>query len=464
MDVGKDHCEEIPVEEAISRIGIGKAQYLLILLCAGGYLASCSEMLVFVFSQVPIHNKWNIGNDEFCWLPFTKSLAGVVGGFLFGLWSDKQGRQKPFIISIGISAIFGLASAFAPSFWIFVLLRSMVSFGIGGIFAVDFVLLLEFLPVEHRGQFMVTITFCGALGVAYTAGLAWILIETNHWQLFLLLCVIPIFAVFIARIFINAESPRFLLSVGKHNKAMEILERMANQNKKDGILEGVKIVTSEKEKPSQFFNLFQRSHIIQTIQLSAIWFLQSTGYWGVTVFFPKYLTKFGAPVYFDIFVCICAELPGLFLVILMIDNPRFGRIFTLRCFSFGSIISLMLSAFLQTEIAISVLAVITYFFMVPIYSVLETYTPELYPTQLRSMMMSWINIVIAIPGMTTAFLGATIVSSTINWLYPLVWGLVFVFQLLIAFTLSKETLLMSLEKTSIKNEDNVMKNETQTIN
>ena len=339
----------------------------------------------------------------------------------------------------------------------------MVSFGIGGIFAVDFVLLLEFLPVAHRGQFMVTITLCGALGVAYTAGLAWILIEKDHWQLFLLLCVIPIFAVFLARIFINAESPRFLLSVGKHDKAMEILKKMAKQSNKDGIFEEVKIITSEKEKPCQFFCLFKRNYIIQTIQLSAIWFLQSTGYWGVTVFFPKYLTKFGAPTYFDIFVCICAELPGLFLVILMIDNPRFGRISTLRFFSFGSIISLSLSTFLQTEIAISVLAVITYFFMVPIYSVLETYTPELYPTQMRSMMMSWINIIIAIPGMTTAFLGATIVSSTINWLYPLVWGLVFVFQFLIAFTLKKETLLKSLEKT-FKNEDDAIENHTQIIN
>ena len=119
----KDSKSAITIEGAINLMGNGRAQLFIFLLTAGGYLAICSEILVCVFSQAPCSQKWNISNQDFAWLFFVTSLASVSGGLLSGQMSDKKGRQLPFIISIGISACFGLASAFANSFWCFIILR-----------------------------------------------------------------------------------------------------------------------------------------------------------------------------------------------------------------------------------------------------------------------------------------------------------------------------------------------------
>ena len=115
------------IEEAINFLGIGRAQYLMLCLTAGGYMALCSELLVCVFSQEPCSQKWGINNDDFAWVFFTTASAGVIGGLISGYVSDKYGRQLPFIIAIGTSGVFGLLSAFATSFWSFVVIRYLLN-------------------------------------------------------------------------------------------------------------------------------------------------------------------------------------------------------------------------------------------------------------------------------------------------------------------------------------------------
>ena len=113
----------VTVEEALHVIGTGRSQYWILLLTAGGYLAVCSEILVCVFSQKPCSQKWGINSEDFAWLFFATALASMIGGLISGHVSDKYGRQLPFIVAIGMSGCFGLLSAFAPSYWSFVVLR-----------------------------------------------------------------------------------------------------------------------------------------------------------------------------------------------------------------------------------------------------------------------------------------------------------------------------------------------------
>lgn len=83
----------------------------------------CSEIIVSVFSQKLCAQKWNIDDSNYAWLFFATSIASVFGGFTFGYLSDNYGRQLPFVISLGISSCFALASAFSTNFYTFVILR-----------------------------------------------------------------------------------------------------------------------------------------------------------------------------------------------------------------------------------------------------------------------------------------------------------------------------------------------------
>lgn len=326
--------------------------------------------------------------------------------------------------------------------------RSCVSVGIGGLFAVDFNFLIEFLPKKSRGCFVILVTFCGSLGAMFTAGLAWIFLPSDEWQLFLIFSAVPLLIIFFARLWLNVESPSFLVSIGKHNEAMKVLRWIAKQNNKEFPFNDFKLTVKRNNHKHSILSLFSSKHALQTVKLSSIWFLQSVGYWGSTTFFPNYFKEFNAPVYLDMFTNLFATLPGHCLAIILINIPNVGRLWTLRVFSLGCVLSLLLMTFLQNKIAVSVLSVISYFFMVPIYATLEVYTPECYPPLLRSTIMSLVSLVISIPNMASPFLAAKIISSSKHWIFPFVWSMCFLLQFLIEMTLYKETLFASIDNTS----------------
>ena len=122
-----------------------------------------------------------------------------------------------------------------------------------------------------------------------------------------------------------------------------------------------------------------------------------------------------------------------------------GRIRTLRFFSIMTAASLLLFAVIPHHAAQAALIILCYFSMVPIYSILNTYTPEAFPTNLRSTALAWMNIVIELPGLLTPFAGATLLSSSLPWLYPVVWAGVFLLQFSLTFGLKLETAGRSLQ-------------------
>ena len=77
---------------------------------------------------------------------------------------------------------------------------------------------------------MVVITFCGALGAVYTAGMAWLMIGRYSWRWFVGMCAVPSVITVVYRFFVNYESPRYLFVSGQKEKALDILAEIVRQN------------------------------------------------------------------------------------------------------------------------------------------------------------------------------------------------------------------------------------------
>ena len=133
---------ELDIDGVLTALKLGKFQYMMLSLSGGAYFAACTELILFVFLSKPVKEEWNLNDMMFPLLPFFCGIMRMVGSFTFGTLSDKFGRQLPFLCAMLCIAVFGLASAFVPWFWLFVLVRALVIFGTSGIEAVDFVLLL----------------------------------------------------------------------------------------------------------------------------------------------------------------------------------------------------------------------------------------------------------------------------------------------------------------------------------
>jgi len=136
------HETDTCLDELLSNLRFGYFHIKVVILTCGAYLAACSEMMLIVFLSKPLKDEWELNDMMFPVLPFCSGIIGFIASFVFGSLSDRIGRQKPLLIAISMLAVFGVASAFAPTFWSFIVLRALVSCGTSGIEAVDFVLLL----------------------------------------------------------------------------------------------------------------------------------------------------------------------------------------------------------------------------------------------------------------------------------------------------------------------------------
>ena len=76
-----------------------------------------------------------------------------VGAFLFGLMADRFGRRPTLMVDIIAYSVFELASAFAPSLKVFLIMRAFFGIAMGGEWGVGAALAFETLPAEGRGFF-----------------------------------------------------------------------------------------------------------------------------------------------------------------------------------------------------------------------------------------------------------------------------------------------------------------------
>lgn len=87
-----------------------------------------------------------------------------VGALLFGLLAEKIGRRPTLMLNVLTFSIFEVASAFAPGFGSFLVMRALFGVAMGGEWGVGAALALESLPAEGRGF------FSGLLQEGYVAG------------------------------------------------------------------------------------------------------------------------------------------------------------------------------------------------------------------------------------------------------------------------------------------------------
>jgi MFS transporter, SHS family, lactate transporter len=132
-----------------------------------------------------------------------------VGAFLFGLMADRFGRRPALMIDIIAYSVFELASAFAPSLRVFLIMRALFGIAMGGEWGVGAALAFETLPAEGRGFFSGLLQegyVIGYLLAALTYGTCF---ATIGWRGMFVVGALPAFLVIYIRSKVD-ESPAWL--------------------------------------------------------------------------------------------------------------------------------------------------------------------------------------------------------------------------------------------------------------
>ena len=132
-----------------------------------------------------------------------------LGAFLFGLLADRFGRRPTLMIDIIAYSVFELASAFAPSLKVFLIMRALFGIAMGGEWGVGAALAFETLPAEGRGFFSGLLQEGYVVGYLLAALLYRTLFPAIGWRGMFVVGALPAFLVIYIRTKVD-ESPAWL--------------------------------------------------------------------------------------------------------------------------------------------------------------------------------------------------------------------------------------------------------------
>ncbi|HVW09070.1 MAG TPA: MFS transporter [Bryobacteraceae bacterium] len=114
-----------------------------------------------------------------------------VGAFLFGLLADRYGRRLPLMIDLVFYSIIEVATAFAPGYTSFLVLRALFGIGMGGEWGVGASLAMEKVPPRLRGLLSGILQQGYALGNLLAALCYFFLFQRWGWRPMFLIGGLP---------------------------------------------------------------------------------------------------------------------------------------------------------------------------------------------------------------------------------------------------------------------------------
>ena len=151
-------------------------------------------------------------------------LLGAAGASMIG---DRYGRKKSLIASAILFALSALGAAAANSIALFSAARLAGGLAIGLASVLTPVYIAEISPPKNRGTLVSLNQLAIVIGILFAYLVSWQMARfgENSWRWMLGVAAIPSLAFFLGLLAIP-ESPRWLLSRGRHEEGERILARI----------------------------------------------------------------------------------------------------------------------------------------------------------------------------------------------------------------------------------------------
>ncbi|MEU5694514.1 MFS transporter [Actinosynnema sp. NPDC020468] len=170
-------------------------------------------------------------------------VAGAcVGALVFGRLTDRYGRKKLFLITLGVYVVATVATAFSFAPWFFFLARFVTGAGIGGEYSAINSAVDELIPARLRGRIDLVVNGTYWAGAAAGSALALVLLDTDllptgvGWRIGFGLGAVLGLVILVVRRHVP-ESPRWLFIHGRGEEADALV---------DGIERDVRAETGEE--------------------------------------------------------------------------------------------------------------------------------------------------------------------------------------------------------------------------
>ncbi|CAH1241763.1 SLC22A5 [Branchiostoma lanceolatum] len=315
-------------------------------------------------------------------------MVGVLlGAVIFGDLSDRFGRKKIYFLSLFIMLVFGVSTAFAHNYWLFVFLRMIIGATNSGVFLTAFVLASELVSPDHRTLISMFLVIFFGVGGMMLSLMAYLI---RYWEWLQLAISLPNVLFIMVYWWVINESPRWLLANNQKEYAVEIFRKVADANKKvipEGLFEDTGKTDDDKAdgEPKPRHNLIDLVRTPNVRRKSLImfyaWFVAGFVFYGLSL----NATNLAGNPYLNFFVSCAVEIPAYILAKISMD--RIGRRWSLLAFLLVAGLATFCIMFIPAAYskAITVLAVFGKFGAAGCFGTIYVFATEIFPTVVRNV-------------------------------------------------------------------------------
>ena len=249
-----------------------------------GYFFTFFDIADIGYAMPAINKQFHLSSGESTFVALAIGLIGyAVGSMLIGSLSDRFGRFRLLLITIGLTAVGSLLDATATGVATLTLWRFVTGMGVGADLNLVSTYVGELAPAGQRGRITNLTFLLGIIGQAITPFVALALVPhySYGWRLLFVIGGV-IAAVGFAVRFELPESPRWLALHGRVDEAEAIVARMEDTARAKG-------VTLPEPRPQEvapqvgrmpFSSLLTQPYLGRLIVLVAMWFFWYIGNYG----------------------------------------------------------------------------------------------------------------------------------------------------------------------------------------
>lgn len=310
-------------------------------------------ILSFVIAALAID--WNLSPEQMGWIGSVNSIGMAVGALVFGVFADKVGRKKIFMITLLLFSIASGLSALTTTLAAFLILRFFVGMGLGGELPVASTLVSESVEAKERGKVVVLLESFWAAGWIISAIIAYFIIPDYGWRIALIITALPAFYAIYLRLKLP-DSPKY---TEKKSETRTIMQNMRE--------------------------VWSKKYAKRTLMLWIVWFTVVFSYYGMFLWLPSVMVIKGFTLiksFEYVLIMTIAQLPGYFSAAWLIEKA--GRKFVLITYLLGTAASAFVFGSAETTTLLMVSGILLSFFNLGAWGALYAYSPEQYPTVIRA--------------------------------------------------------------------------------
>ncbi|RUS47155.1 MFS transporter [Cohnella sp. AR92] len=310
-------------------------------------------MVSFIVAALVV--EWNLTAREVGWVTAINSIGMVAGAAIAGSLADRYGRKSILLWTLLIFSLASGLSALASGFAVLCVLRFIAGFGLGGELPVASTLVSESVPSEDRGRYVVLLESFWAIGWIVSALISYFVIPEYGWRIAFAIGAVPaLYAILLRRTI--SDSPRF--------------------------------AARREKRPTfkmRFGAVWAKEHRRSTITLWILWFMVVFSYYGIFLWLPTVMGMKGFTLvksFEYVLIITLAQLPGYFTAAFLIEKT--GRKFVLVTYLILTAVSALGFGLSHTEGMLLTMGICLSFFNLGAWGAMYAYTPENYPTSIRS--------------------------------------------------------------------------------